>query len=96
VNTHTACGVLALALWVPFLMTGHDNSLAGVLGLLFYWLMAFAGLLLLWRWKPSRGRHASTGPTDHSWSEGPGLSFLAHVGMVVGVLVFTWYFGTQS
>jgi multisubunit Na+/H+ antiporter MnhG subunit len=97
VNTHTACGVLALALWVPFLMTGHDSSLVGVLGLLFYWLMAAVGLLLLWRWKPSRGRHAaSAGPTDRSWSEGPGLSILAHVGMVVGALVFTWYFGTQS
>jgi len=95
VNAHTACGVLALLLWVFFLVTGHDNSLAGVLGLFFYWLTAVIGLLILWRWKPSRGRHAS-GTSDDSWSEGPGLSILAHVGMLIGVLVFTWYFGTQS
>ena len=45
VNAHTACGVLALALWVPFLATGHDSSLVGVLGLFFYWLTAVVGLL---------------------------------------------------
>jgi hypothetical protein len=95
VNAHTACGVLALVLWVPFLATGHQSSLAGVLGLFFYWLTALAGLLILWGWKPSRGRHAASA-ADNTWSEGPGLSILAHVGMVVGVLVFTWYFGTQS
>jgi hypothetical protein len=95
VNAHSAFGVPALVLWVLFLVTGHDNSLVGVLGLFFYWLTAVVGLLILWRWKPSHGRHAS-GTTDDSWSEGPGLSILAHVGMLVGVLVFTWYFGTQS
>jgi hypothetical protein len=95
VNAHTACGALALVLWVFFLLTGHDNALVGVLGLFFYWLTAVVGLLILWRWKPSSGRHASSS-ADDSWSEGPGLSILAHVGMLVGVLVFTWYFGTQS
>jgi hypothetical protein len=95
VNAHTGFGVVALVLWVFFLLTGHDNSLVGVLGLFFYWLTAVVGLLILWRWKPSQGRHASS-TTDDSWSEGPGLSILAHVGMLVGVIVFTWYFGTQS
>jgi hypothetical protein len=95
VNAHTAFGSLALVLWVSFLVTGHDSSLLGVVGLFFYWLTAVVGLLILWRWKPSRGRHASSS-ADDSWSEGPGLSILAHVGMLVGVLVFTWYFGTQS
>jgi hypothetical protein len=95
VNAHTTCGVLALALWVPFLATGHDSSLVGVLGLFFYWLTAVVGLLILWRWKPSHGRHAAAS-TEDSWSEGPGLSILAHVGMLVGVLVLTWYYGTQS
>ena len=85
VNTHTACGVVALVLWVYFLVTA----------LFFYWLTALVGLLILMRWVPSRGKHAS-GTTDDSWSEGPGLSVLAHVGMLVGVLVFTWYFATHS
>jgi phosphatidylserine synthase len=95
VNAHTGFGVPALVLWVIFLVTGHDNSLIGVLGLFFYWLTTVVGLLILSRWKPSRGRHASDS-TDDNWSEGPGLSILAHVGMLVGVLVFTWFFATHN
>jgi uncharacterized membrane protein len=95
VNAHTVCGVLAIALWAFFLVTGHDNSWVGVVALFFYWLTALVGLLILMRWVPSRGKHAS-GTADDRWSEGPGLSVLAHVGMLVGVFVFTWYFATQS
>jgi uncharacterized membrane protein len=95
VNAHTAFGVPALVLWVIFLATGHDSSLIGVIALFFYWLTTVVGLLILSRWKPSRGKHASD-TIDDSWSEGPGLSILAHVGMLVGVLVFTWYFATHS
>jgi hypothetical protein len=95
VNAHTTCGVVALVLWVYFLVTGHDSSWVGVIALFFYWLTALLGLLILMRWVPSRGKHAS-GTTDDRWSEGPGLSVLAHVGMLVGVLVFTWYFATNS
>lgn len=94
VNAHAAFGALALVLWVFFLATGHRQSLVGVVGLFFYWLTALVGLLILLRWLPSRGRHASAG-ADDSWSEGPGLSVLAHVGMLVGVLVFTWFYATQ-
>lgn len=95
VNAHTGFGLVALALWVYFLVTGHNDSLVGVVALFFYWLAALVGMLILMRWVPSRGRHAS-GSADDSWSEGPGLSVLAHVGMVVGVIVFTWYFATHS
>jgi hypothetical protein len=31
---------------------------------------------------------------DHRWSEGPELSILGHVGMLVGVVVFTWFYAT--
>jgi hypothetical protein len=62
-----------------------------VVSLACWWLTAIAGLLILLRWLPSRGRHASVGGEDN-WSDGPGLSVLAHVGMLVGVLVFTWYY----
>lgn len=95
VNLHTACGALSLVLWVLFLVTGQASSAVGIVALFFYWLTALLGLLILMRWVPSRGRHAS-GTADDSWSEGPGLSVLAHVGMLVGVLVFTWYFATNS
>ena len=95
VNLHTAFGTLAVVLWVVFLVTGHDSSVVGIIALFFFWLTALFGLLILMRWVPSRGKHAS-GTADDSWSEGPGLSVLAHVGMLVGVLVFTWYFATHS
>jgi hypothetical protein len=95
VNTHSAFGVVAVVLWVVFLVTGHDMSLVGVVALFFYWLTALVGLMILLRWLPSRGRHAS-GTTEDGWSGGPGLSILAHVGMLVGVLVFTWFYATQS
>jgi hypothetical protein len=94
-NAHTAFGVVALVLWVAFLVTGHGNSLLGVVALFCYWLTALVGVLILLRWLPSRGRHASDAAED-SWSEGPGLSILAHVGMLVGVMVFTWFYATQG
>ena len=87
VDVHTGAGVVALGLWVAFLVTGTRARSAS-------WRSArggswsIAGLLILVRWLPSRGRHASAGRED-SWSEGPGLSVLAHVGMLVGVGVFT-------
>ncbi len=95
VNLHSAFGVVAVLLWVFFLVTGHDRALVGIVALFFYWLTALTGLMILLRWLPSRGKHAS-GSADDSWSEGPGLSILAHVGMLVGVLVFTWFYATQS
>jgi uncharacterized membrane protein len=95
VNLHSAFGVVGLLLWVFFLVTGHDSALVGVVALFFYWLTALVGLMILLRWMPARGRHASA-TTDDSWSDGPGLSVLAHVGMLVGVIVFTWFYATQS
>jgi hypothetical protein len=89
VNVHTFFGVLALVGWLVYLV-GKDD-LVGVVALAFWWLTAIAGLLILLRWLPSRGKHA-TDAQDDSWSEGPGLSVLAHGGMFVGVLVFTWFY----
>lgn len=95
---HTGAGVLALVSWVTFLVAPEDTTagggLVGIVALGLWWVVALAGLLVLVRWLPSRGRHASEGRTD-SWSDGPGLSVLAHVGMVVGVGVFTWAYLQQ-
>jgi hypothetical protein len=95
VNLHSVLGAVAVVLWLGFLVTGHDMSLLGVVALFFYWLTALAGLMIMLRWLPSRGQHAS-GARHDSWSRGPGLSILAHVGMLVGVFVFTWFYATQS
>ena len=51
--------------------------------------------MILVRWLPSHGKHASEAVQD-TWSEGPGLSVLAHVGMLVGVVVFTFAYLTNA
>jgi len=88
VNVHTVFGVLALGLWGTFLLTGV-SSLFGWAGLLCWWVTTVAGLLILARWLPAHGRHAS-GPAADSWGEGPGLSVLGHVGLLVGSIVWTY------
>lgn len=88
-NTHTVGGVLGLVGWVAYLITGR-TWLAWV-GLALLWVTVIAGLMILLRWMPARGRHSS-GPVSDSWGEGPGLSVLAHVGLLVGVIVFTLFF----
>ena len=85
-NLHTGAGVPALLLWTAFLVT--DNVLLGWLGVLLLWVTVVVGLLILARWLPAKGRHSS-GPSADTWGEGPGLSILAHVGMLVGAVVFT-------
>jgi hypothetical protein len=86
-DAHTVAGVLALLLWVPGLVLA--SSALTLLGLVSWWAVTAAGLLLLARWLPSGGRHAGEATTD-GWSEGPGLSMLAHLGMLFGALFFTW------
>ena len=88
-NMHTFAGIPALLLWVGFLVTGIRPL--GALALLCWWVTVLAGLLILARWMPAKGRHAS-GPAADTWGEGPGLSVLAHVGLLVGAIVFTMLF----
>ncbi|MGA9748335.1 MAG: hypothetical protein WBQ50_12835 [Nocardioides sp.] len=85
-NTHTAAGVPAVILWGIYLVT--DEAVLGWLGLLFWWVTVVAGLLILARWVPAKGRHSSA-PKADTWGEGPGLSVLAHLGLLFGVLIFT-------
>jgi hypothetical protein len=98
-NVHTVAGVLALVTWVVFLVADEESTLGsatvGIIALAFWWIVVVAGLLILVRWLPTRGKHASSG-TEDTWSDGPGLSILAHVGMLVGVCVFTWAYLTAA
>jgi hypothetical protein len=94
VAVHTVAGTLALLTWTPFLVAGdrlEENAatLLGIAGLACWWITVGAGLLILLRWLPARGRHAAAGSVD-GWSDGPALSVLAHVGLLVGVLLFTY------
>lgn len=91
-NLHTVLGVIGLVVWVTYLVSPDDSPtgtpLVGIIALAMLWVVAVCGLLILLRWLPTHGRHAS-GASEDSWSEGPGLSVLAHVGMFVGVSIFT-------
>lgn len=97
-NLHTGAGTLALIVWVAYLFAQEETvlggELVGIIGLALWWVVTIAGLLILVRWVPSRGRHATSAQKD-TWSEGPGLSILAHVGMLVGVLVFTYAYAAS-
>jgi hypothetical protein len=93
-NVHTGAGALALVAWLVFLfgderLTDDSSAMVGIVALTLWWVVVVAGLLILVRWLPTHGKHALTGIED-TWSEGPGLSILAHVGMLVGVCVFTY------
>jgi hypothetical protein len=97
-DVHTVCGTLAVIVWTVFLVAPEDSpagsSTVGIIGLGLFWIVTVAGLLILVRWLPSHGKHAAEGAQD-TWSEGPGLSVLAHVGMLVGVVVFTFAYLTH-
>lgn len=90
---HFVAGVIALVLWLGVLVAPEDSlvggAVVGILAIAFWWVTAICGLLILARWLPAKGRHVPDAAGD-SWSDGPGLSLLAHLGMVVGVLVFTY------
>ncbi len=62
-NTHTAAGVPAVILWAIYLVT--DEGVLGWLGLLFWWVTVVAGLLILARWMPAKGRHSSAPEGGH-------------------------------
>ncbi|MFT4008486.1 MAG: hypothetical protein QM655_00435 [Nocardioidaceae bacterium] len=88
-NVHTLAGVLGLVAWGGYLATGQKRL--AVVGLVLLWIVVVVGLMILLRWMPVGGRHSS-GPVADSWGKGPGLSILAHVGMLAGVAVFTVFF----
>lgn len=98
-NLHTVAGSLAVVVWLLYLVadegTALGNEVVGIVALAFWWITVVAGLLILLRWLPSHGKHASSG-TEDTWSEGPGLSVLAHVGMLIGVCVFTYAYLTAA
>ena len=96
---HFGAGMVALVLWLGVLVAPEDSAvggpLVGIVAIAAWWITAGCGLLILARWLPAKGRHAPEASGD-SWSDGPGLSLLAHLGMVVGVLVFTYAYVFSS
>ena len=90
---HFGAGMVALVLWLGVLVAPEDSviggAVVGIVAIAAWWVTAVCGLLILARWLPAKGRHVPEASGD-GWSDGPGLSLLAHLGMLVGVLVFTY------
>lgn len=86
-NAHTVVGVVVLVVWIYYLTS--PSVVVGYVAVGLWWLLALIGLLILARWLPASGRHAADS-TDDNWAQGPSLSILGHVGMVMGVAVFTF------
>jgi hypothetical protein len=87
VNAHTVIGVLALATWIVYLTSPGD--LVGAIALVAWWVEVAIGLLVLARWLSRPSKHAAA-TTGDSWAQGPSLSILGHVGMLLGISFFTW------
>ncbi|MBF4162375.1 hypothetical protein [Nocardioides acrostichi] len=96
---HTLIGTAALVVWTVFLVAPDDSvaggPAVGIFGLGLFWFTTVIGLVVLMRWLPSKGRHASHAQAD-AWTSGPWLSVLGHLGMVVGVAYFTWAYWTAT
>ncbi|MGA8850648.1 MAG: hypothetical protein WB508_02905 [Aeromicrobium sp.] len=91
ITSHTVVGVLALVVWIGFLSSA--NQWVGYAGLVLWWVEVALGVAILSRWLPGAGRHSSDA-TDDTWADGPGLSLLGHVGLLLGVCFFTWTVAT--
>jgi hypothetical protein len=87
VNAHTLVGVAALAVWIYYLTSADDGW--GATALALWWIEVAVGLLILARWLSRPSKHAAD-TTGDSWAEGPSLSILGHVGLLLGVGFFTW------
>jgi hypothetical protein len=87
VNAHTLTGVVALGVWIYYLVSPDD--LVGIVALVVWWLEVAIGLLILGRWMSRPSKHAADSTGD-TWGQGPALSILGHVGMLLGISFFTW------
>jgi hypothetical protein len=94
VNAHTVLGTLGILVWGSYLLF-ETHWVIGFLGLLLWWATTVVGLLILARWLPAKGKHASEGVTD-SWTDGPWLSVVGHIGALVGAIVWTAYFAMDK
>ena len=85
----TLVAAVALGVWVSYLTS--PSRTVGLVALLLWWIEVLLGILILLRWLPSSagGSHADDAKDD-SWADGPALSILGHVGMLLGIGFFTW------
>lgn len=94
---HVTAGLVGLVIWVVFLVmplgSPFGSSLAGVIGLFFLWLVVVAGIFLMLRWRPSRGKRARAITRSAGRGAAP-VSILVHLGTLVLVVWLTWAYVT--
>lgn len=105
-NAHTYLGLLGVVVWTVFLVAPDEtvagDSLVGLIGLGCWWVVSILGLVIMMRWMPSRrssrGKRAARACSSaaDSWTSGPGLSVLGHVGLFLGACFFTWAYVTGA
>jgi len=89
VTGHTVFGVAALGVWSYYLSS--PSKTLGLVSRALWWIVVLLGLLILLRWLPGAGggSHADDAKDD-SWADGPALSILGHIGMLLGIGFFTF------
>ncbi len=92
---HSGVGLLAVLLWVVFILAPDDSwaggALFGIVAIGAWWLTAAFGLALLSRWRPARGRHSGDS-ADEAPIGAFALSVAGHVGLLLVVVWFTWLY----
>lgn len=94
---HAVAGLVGLVIWTVFLVmplgSPLGSSLAGVIGLFFLWLVVVAGIFLMLRWRPSRGKRARA-LRSGGVRGGAAVATLVHLGTLVLVVWLTWAYVT--
>ncbi|KAA1429327.1 hypothetical protein [Nocardioides antri] len=96
---HTTTGTVAVVCWATILLSEAAAEPTGgpltFVALAAWWAVASLGVLILLRWLPARGRHASPATAD-AWSSGPLLSVVAHGSVLLDAGVLTWLVATGT
>ncbi|MGO1167449.1 MAG: hypothetical protein ACTMHL_12630 [Janibacter sp.] len=88
-NLHTLAAFIGLGLITLRLLGVHESGAATWAAIIAMVVAALIGLSFLARWRRSGSRHSVDFEGD-TWTRGPWLSQLAHIGFVIGTLIFTW------
>lgn len=84
-NLHSAAGGTGLLLVVLRLLDVVSSGTAMWLAIIGLAIASLIGLSFLARWRRARGRHVERLRGD-GWTSGPWLSWIAHLGMVIGTV----------
>lgn len=88
-NVHSIAGGIGLLLIALRLLEVHSSGAAMWVAIIGMVIASLIGLSFLARWRRSGGRHAVE-VTGDSWTSGPWLSQIAHLGMMLGTVFFVW------